>query len=379
MAILITTLSVMISEHVVHWLRLSMVHGVGPMLGRRLLAATGGMDALWAATAGELKSIDGMGSQLLAALAASHPDPATEIVRQCAARQIGILCPDDPDWPAALASVDDAPLLLFYRGDPACLQHVPMLAIVGSRRASREGLLLTRRWSRYFTQHDIAIISGMAFGIDGAAHGGALEGHGITIAALGCGLLALTEEQERQVAAIARRGCVISEFMPCQSARPEHFPRRNRVIAGLAQATLVMEADIRSGSLITARLAAEYGRDVFAVPGSVLASNHAGCHQLIRDGAILLERAEDLPRQLGVKTDISAELRARKQYHPTDAGEADILMLMAGEAVHLDLLAETCGLTLPELSPILLRLELQGVIERLPGSRYLLAMELSDT
>jgi len=369
----------MTSEHAAAWLRLSLTHGVGPMLGRRLLAATGGVDALWAATASELESVNGMGPQLLAALAASHTGPAEDILMLCATQQIGILCPDDPEWPSALADLDDAPLLLFYRGDPACLSHRPMLAMVGARRASREGRLLTRRWSGYCSQQGLTIISGMAFGIDAAAHAGALEAHGATIAVLGCGLLTLTEEQQQQVAAIAGQGCVLSEFLPGQPARPEHFPRRNRVIAGLAQATLVMEADIRSGSLITARLAGEYGRDVFAVPGSVLASNHAGCHQLIRDGAMLIERAEDLLQQMGVKAGMSAALRAGKHYHPTNAREADLLMAMAGQAVHLDLLAETCGLTLPELSPILLRLELQGVIERLPGSRYLLAMELSDT
>jgi len=367
------------SEHALLWLRLAMVPGIGPMLGRRLLAATGGIDALWSATACELKSVDGMGPQLLTALGASHPAPAADILTRCRSAQIGLLCPDDPDWPPALAGVDDAPLLLFYRGNPACLYHEPMLAMVGARRASREGRLLTRRWSRYFCQHDIAIVSGMAFGIDGEAHGGALEAGGTTIAVLGCGLMALGEQQQRQVAAIARRGCVVSEFLPEQSARPAHFPRRNRVIAALAQATLVMEADIRSGSLITARLAGEYGRDVFAVPGSVLSCNHAGCHQLIRDGAMLLDSAETLLQLLGLNGDRSTEMQAGKQYRPADAGEARILMAMAGEAVHLDLLADTCGLTLPELSPILLRLELQGVVERLPGSRYLLAMELSDT
>jgi len=367
------------SESALQWLRLAMVRGIGPMLGRRLLAATGGIEALWSATACELKSVDGMGPQLLAAIGGSHHAPVADILTQCRSMQIGLICPDDPDWPMALAGVDDAPLVLFYRGNPASLQHVPMLAMVGARRASREGRLLTRRWSHYFCQHDIAIVSGMAFGIDAAAHGGALEAGGTTIAVLGCGLMTLSEEQQTQVAAIARHGCVVSEFLPAQSARPAHFPRRNRVIAALAQATLVMEADIRSGSLITARLAGKYGRDVFAVPGSVLASNHAGCHQLIRDGAMLLDRAETLLQLLGLNNDRSTEMRTGKQYRPADAAEARILMAMAGEAVHLDLLADTCGLTLPELSTILLRLELQGVIERLPGSRYLLAMELSDT
>jgi DNA processing protein len=214
----------------------------------------------------------------------------------------------------------------------------------------------------------------MAYGIDAAAHGGALESSSPTLAVLGCGLGRLSEEQQRQVEAVSRQGCVVSEFFPDVSARPEFFPRRNRIIAALAQATLVMEADLRSGSLITARQAAGYGRDVLAVPGSVLASNHAGCHQLIRDGAELAESAENVLQHLGWL----AESIVRKTYTPNSAEEALILRLLDRETMHVDALAETCGLTVPELSPILLRFELQGVVERLPGSRYLLAVELRD-
>ncbi|MDQ6993681.1 MAG: DNA-processing protein DprA [Mariprofundus sp.] len=367
------------SDSRLNWLRLSMVRGIGPMLGNRLISACGNIEALWQMSTKELPPIDGMGPQLLTALKNSSRQQAEQLFRQCKTAQINLLCPDDTDWPPMLRSIDDAPLILFYRGNAERLSHQPMLAIVGARHASAEGKLLTRRWSRYFAERKLAIISGMAFGIDSSAHGGALEAHGITIAALGCGLQCLNEQQQRQVAAIAKNGCVISEFRPDQSARPAHFPRRNRLIAALAQATLVMEADIRSGSLITARHAASYGRDLFAVPGSVLSGNHEGCHQLIRDGAMLLEKAEQLLCEINYHEDgPDKHPHADKIYHAADKFEAEILTKMAGQAVHLDLLAETCSLTLPELSTILLRLELQGVIERLPGSRYVLAMELSN-
>jgi len=250
-----------------------------------------------------------------------------------------------------------------------------MLAIVGARRASREGNLITRRWSRYFSDQGITIISGMAYGIDAAAHGGALEGCSDTVAVLGCGLLALTELQQAQLQAISGQGCVVSEFMPEQSARPEQFPRRNRIIAALARATLVVEADLRSGSLITARLAANYGREVFALPGSLLAGNHAGCHQLIRDGATLASDPASVMQDLGwvsVENQIKSQA---KSYQPNSANEAKILDQLQRDSLHLDELSETCGLTIPELSPILLGLELQGVIVRLPGSRYQLSAE----
>ena len=359
------------------WLRLSMVRGIGPITGRRLVQAVGGMDRLWSQSPHAWQAIPGIGPQLLSALE-KYPDPAVEaaiesIIRLCKQHGIGLLCPDDPGWPATLQPFDDAPLLLFFRGDAACLNDPHMLAVVGARRASRESAVITRRWCSYLSGHQVCIVSGMAYGIDAAAHGGALEGDAPTIAVLGCGLAALAEQQQRQVQAIAKQGCVVSEFLPTVAARPEHFPRRNRIIAGLSHATLVMEADVRSGSLITARQAADYGREVFAVPGSVLGGNHAGCHQLIREGATLAENADELLQAMGWMAAATGRHHSEKSYCPADAKEAKLLQALAGGSMHLDHLAESCGLTVPELSPILLRLELQGVIERLPGSRYLLA------
>ncbi|WP_238701290.1 DNA-processing protein DprA [Mariprofundus erugo] len=367
------------SARAARWLELALVHGVGPMLGRRLVAAFGGIEPLLAAAETGLPSVPGVGPQLSAALAHGHKDEALALLARCEAAGIGVICPDDDLWPPSFELLEDAPLLLFVKGNPSVLGGERMLAVVGARKASREGVLLTRRWSHYLASHGVSVVSGMAAGIDAAAHGGALEAEGITVAVLGCGLLALNGEQPRQVEAVARQGCVVSEFFPAQSARPEYFPRRNRIIAGLAQATLVMEADLRSGSLITARLAAEYGREVFAVPGSVLGSAHAGCHQLIRDGAVLVEQADQLLQQMGWQGADLPSRNRKMEYNPVDAQEAAVLAALAGGALHLDSMAETCGLTLPELSPILLRLELQGVVERLPGSRYLLASELCKT
>ena len=231
------------------------------------------------------------------------------------------------------------------------------------------------RWSRSFSDHGITTISGMAYGIDAAVHGGALEGLSPTIAVLGCGLASVNEVQQAQIEAICRQGCVISEFLPDQGARPEQFPRRNRIIAALARATLVVEADLRSGSLITARCAANYGREVLAVPGSVLSSGHAGCHQLIEDGAMLAQDPASVMRQLAWQGDSIKSGKRKRTFQPGSENEAKIVEILGRESLHLDELTETCGLTLPELSPILLGLELQGVIQRLPGSRYQLSLE----
>jgi len=187
---------------------------------------------------------------------------------------------------------------------------------------------------------------------------------------LGGGLATLPHRQETQVSAIIEHGgCVISEYLPHQVARPDFFPRRNRIIAGMSQATIIVEADVRSGSLITARLANEYGRDVFALPGSVLNGGHAGCHQLIRDGAaLLIDDAELIIQYLGWQVQSTPKSAPVGE----NAQENKVLNALQHEILHLDAISESCSLTVPQLSSILLTLELRGAIERLPGSRYTL-------
>ncbi len=357
------------SRAVSGWLRLSLIHGIGPRIGRQLVGASGSIAAVWGNSPADWRHIDSIGDKLIQVLKQSGPDQASHILRQCEASAITVICPDDETWPA-FDAMDDAPLVMFVKGDPITLNHPKLLAVVGARKASREGRMLTRRWCRSLAGRGIGIVSGMAYGVDAAAHGGTLEGNNApTIAVLGCGLAAsFNPEQQRQVAAVANHGCVISEFLPEMEARPEHFPRRNRIIAGLATATLVMEADIRSGSLITARQATSYGREVMAVPGSVLSGYHAGCHQLIRDGAALVESPEDILRTLRWHADPTHSKVSH--YKPANIPEAEILKTLRGEIMHIDALSRYCGLTVPELSPILLALELLGVVESLPGSRY---------
>jgi len=350
-------------------LRLSLVRGVGSYIGQRLYDACGSFEGLWNMSAIEWQQIEGIGPKLVAGLSASTDTKATRIAQQCALANIQILCRDDELYPDLLACLDDAPLVLFIQGHGQALSHVQNLAMVGARKCSRESQLLARRWSQWFSNHQVSIISGMAYGIDTAAHGGALQGETATIAVLGCGLLALQGRQKEQVASIIEHGgCVVSEYLPECAAKPENFPQRNRIIAGLALATLVIEADIRSGSLITAHQALGYGREVLAVPGSVLNGGHAGCHQLIRDGATLVDSSEQVMALLGWGVEKTSKVLPEGE----NQQEKDVLSALERDILHLDALSEACGLTVPELSPILLGLELRGVIERLPGSRYTL-------
>ncbi len=357
------------SDSALAYLRLVMARGIGPRTGRQLVSACGSIHHLWSKPDEALRQIDGVGPKLIASLKEVNRSRAESVVERCRHGNISLICLEDEGYPQQLKTCEDAPLLLFARGDIAALHGPHMLAVVGARKASRESRVIARRWSAYCSKHGVTIVSGMAYGIDAAAHGGALEGDSPTVAVLGCGLDALSGRQKLQAEAIAARGCVVSEFLPDTIARPEHFPQRNRIIAGLSEAIVVIEAGLRSGSMITAGQALSYGREVCAVPGSVLNDAHAGCHQLIRDGAALIDSADALLRLLGWTRQVET---AYESYTPVNSEEGKILAALKREIMHLDSLADACGLTVTELSPSLLALEMQGVIERLPGSRYTL-------
>jgi len=357
------------SDAATGYLRLVTARGVGPRTGRQLIAACGSIEQLWSESARVWGQIEGIGPKLTEALLNTSPQTVDSIVKQCRHLNVDLVCLEDEDYPQQLKACDDAPLLLFTQGDIASLNSPRMLAVVGARKASRESRLIARRWSAYCSRQGVTIVSGMAYGVDAAAHGGALEGESPTVAVLGCGLGTLSDSQKQQADAVAGQGCVVSEFLPDTEARAEHFPRRNRIIAGLSHAALVIEAGIRSGSMITAGQALAYGREVFAVPGSVLTDAHAGCHQLIHDGALLADSADRILEALGWSQPV---VRPADTYVPVNAEESKILDALKQEVMHLDALAAACGLTVTELSPSLLALELQGVIERLPGSRFAL-------
>ncbi len=355
------------------YLRLSLVPGVGVMIGQQLIEAFGSIQAIWQQSAAQMLTIDGVGPKLVQALSSARSPAAQQqrdkLIQSCEQQGIHIICPDDDVWPKGLTACADAPFILYARGQLDCLRSEKILAMVGARKASAEGKLITRRWSSFCAQRDVCVISGMAPGIDSAAHGGSLDAGQAGIAVLGYGLEAGSLQQQKQIKALAEKGCVLSEYLPQTTARAGFFPQRNRLIAGIAQATVVVEGGLKSGSLITARQALNYGREVFAVPGSVLNGIHAGCHQLIQDGAILASDAEIILQHLHWQQPSITT----SSYQATSATEAQILSALGKEVLHVDALAEHCCLTVPKLSTILLNLELQGAIEKLPGSRYTLS------
>ena len=291
---------------------------------------------------------------------------------------------DEADFPPQLETIPQPPAALFVAGDPSVLLG-PQVAIVGARSASAQGLATARDFARTLCRSGLTVTSGMAGGIDGAAHAAALEVGGKTVAVVGTGPDLVYPRKHRDLAArITESGAIVSEFPPGVEARPDHFPRRNRLIAGLALGTLVVEAGLQSRSLITARLAAEAGREVFALPGSIHNPLAKGCHRLIREGARLVETAAEVIEALTPLAQAQgAGLRARLdaldapkvavQGVPPRSQDPDYVSLLAalGDApASLDELAGRTGLTPAALSSMLLLLELEGAVSPAVNGRW---------
>ena len=278
-----------------------------------------------------------------------------------------ILAMGEPTYPGLLRQIPDPPIVLWCRGRPELLD-CPGVAIVGSRAASAAGLAMAKHLGREVSRAGLVVTSGLARGIDGASHRGALESGGLTIGVLGNGVdVAYPAEHCDLMAAIAATGLLVSEFPPGARPYPSHFPLRNRIISGLSRAVVVVEANERSGSLITARSALEQGRDVLAVPGPVAPGNHRGCHALIKDGARVVESVEDILEELRwVRPAPASPNRDEKSLSVNVLDE----VIKRGEVLTLDDLAARSGRPVPELLAVLGRLEVAGRIARMAGGTF---------
>ena len=354
------------------WLRLTETPGVGPATCRTLLRAFGLPEAIFEATHDQLMRVVPHGT---ANALRRAPEPAVQELisrTQAWARQPGnhIVTLADTRYPAALLETADPPSLLYVKGRVELLMR-RTLAIVGSRNATPQGLADARRFAAALATSGYTIASGLALGIDAAAHEGALAAGaagGSTIAVIGTGADIVYPAAHRALAhRIAEHGVIVTELPLGTTVSAHQFPRRNRIIAGLARGVLVIEAATRSGSLITARLATEAGRDVFAVPGSIHSPLSKGSHQLIRQGAKLVESVADVLEELADPTveGAPASVAREGEHEPVDP----VLAALGFDAVLADDLAVRCSLDVAHLSARLLDLELAGAIVRLPGSR----------
>jgi len=286
---------------------------------------------------------------------------------QCANGQMGLICQHDPAFPSLLKCIPDAPLALYYRGEIEVLER-PAVAVVGARRASRFGLDLAMALGRGLAGIGVTVVSGLALGIDGAAHRGALEGQGATVAVLGSGLDRVQPISHQPLAGriLARGGLLVSEYPPNRPATAYQFPERNRLISGLCAGVVVVEASARSGSLITARLAAEQGREVMAVPGAPGLPNSSGANRLLKSGAALIESVDDVLAELGLSTDPIAPRENGAGFRGIALSEELVAVLdqMDSQASDTETLALALGLSIQECAVRLTELELGGFVQR---------------
>ncbi len=363
-----------------HWLRLTRTPGIGNEGARKLLAAFGLPDSVWQQSASALQQVvspkqaaalrvepDGLAALLALTLNWLHGAEADGIERR-------IVTLGDADYPPCLLALDDPPLLLYLMGTGhlSAPWLTRSIAVVGSRNPSAQGAANARSFSRSLGQAGLTVVSGLALGIDGAAHEGALDSvlpgaqHLATIAVVGTGLDRVYPARHRDLAhRIACHGLLVSEYPIGTPPLSANFPRRNRLIAGLAQGTLVVEAALKSGSLITARLSAEQGKDVFAIPGSIHLTQARGCHALIKQGAKLVESVQDVLEEMGATPMATPAM--------TDAlpdADQGLLKALGFDPVGLDALQARSGLATADLQAQLMTLELDGKVARLPGGLF---------
>lgn len=353
------------------WLRLVQADGVGDVALRRLLGAFGLPERVLGATRGELQQVVSESQAGAVLRVRDDAQVAAQVERTLAwAGEAGnaIVTLGDATYPRAMLEIPDPPPILYVKGRLELLGERG-LAIVGSRNATAQGAANAANFARALSDAGITVVSGLALGIDAAAHRGALEGGGSTIAVIGTGADIVYPARNRELAhAIAERGAIVSEFPLGTSALAANFPRRNRIISALSRGVLVVEAAQRSGSLITARLAGEQGRDVFAIPGSIHSPLSKGCHVLIKQGAKLVDSVADILEELGAAP---AGGTGRREHGAEEVSpeHARVLQAMGYDAVGFDALRERTALPAERLSAVLMELELAGRVAQLPGAR----------
>lgn len=367
------------------WLRLRLTPGAGDSSARKLLASFGLPAAIFQQTEPSLTQVVSP-AQAKALLIVPEDLAALEQKTwdwlQAEPHTRRVLTLADPAYPQSLLNIEDPPLMLYAIGTeqawgPQGLNAVQYrcLAVVGSRNPTAQGLANAHDFAASLAQSGLTIVSGLALGVDGAAHEGALDGgaldHVTTIAVVGTGLDRVYPRQHRVLAhRIAQRGVILSEYPLGTAPLAAHFPMRNRIISGLSRGTLVVEAALQSGSLITARMALEQGRDVFAIPGSIHATQARGCHALIKQGAKLVESAQDVLEELHLEATPASGASVASVEGASSAQESDLLIALGFDPCGLDALQARTGIDTPSLQAQLMALELDGQVARLPGGLF---------
>ena len=363
-------------------LLLNSIPDIGPVRFKSLKEHFGNLSQVFQSSVSDLRAVEGISENLARKILAAAGGKAVSVekeLKSCDVHGIRILTLEDSQYPSLLRTLVNPPPLLYCKGRIEILTE-PSLAVVGTRKPTPYGEKVAAQFSRELSDLNLVLVSGMARGIDTVVHRATLEARGKTIAVLGSGLLKIYPPENRGLAgSIAGSGLLVSEFPLESSPEPGHFPQRNRIIAGISLGTVVIEADEHSGALITARLAAEQGKDVFAVPGPITSKMSLGPHRLIKEGAKLAQTVDDILEEIALLKD---SLFDRSKKRPpagssqNDAGgsrtleEKKILELIGMEPLPIDALLSQSKLSPGEFSKTLLSLELKGTVRSLPGKRY---------
>jgi DNA processing protein len=356
-----------------YWIGFNRVRGIGPARLRALLDAFGSIDAAWNASEGALRDV-GLDRRSIASLveARNHLDLPTELLKLQRAG-VHVLTWEDAQYPGALRTINDPPPVLYVRGQLRP-EDAWAVAVVGTRTASVYGREAARTLATDLVRAGVTIVSGLARGIDAQAHRAALDAGGRTIAVLGSGVDIIYPWEHRNLAGeIAEHGALVSEYALGTKPEASNFPPRNRIISGLSRGVIVVEAGDQSGALITADFAAEQGRDVFAVPGSIFQKGSRGTNRLIRDGAQPVLSANDVLESLNM-TDASEQVQMQMLL-PTDATEAVLLEQLSDDPAHVDEVGRASGLPIATVSSTLALMELKGLVRQVGGMKYVRARE----
>ncbi|ERN41524.1 DNA protecting protein DprA [Rubidibacter lacunae KORDI 51-2] len=364
------------TEERAYWLAWSRVPGIGPVTLKRLSDRFGDVRAAWEAPPADLRGIDGIGPQSLEVIRQERDrlDPDTLLVNYSRTNP-QFWTPADPGYPSLLLETPSPPPVLHYRGRPEILDDPkPFVAIVGTRYPTAYGRRWTRTMSTALAARGFTIVSGLAAGIDAEAHRGCLDVGGKTISVLGTGVDVIYPASNRALYAdIERQGLILSEYPDGTQPERGNFPARNRIIAGLSRAVLVMEAPTKSGALITARFANEFGRDVFALPGSLDNEQAVGCLGLVNRGAQLILSEGHVLELLGEMPQLDLVDMAPAPVAPPpdlDPQLADVLAVLSADSLPFDLVVQQVGTAASDVSAALLQLELFGLVVQVPGMRY---------
>jgi len=362
-----------IAEDPIKAIELYLVPGIGSSYFRSLVKSMGSPSEVLSASKKSLESVPGIGPQAAEAIVTSdNQKKASELwerLNQVNGRMTSIW---DEDYPKNLKEIHDPPVLLFIRGSlPA--PNETLIAIVGTRKPTMYGVRQATGLAEGLAQSGIGVVSGMARGIDTASHEGALQAKGRTYAIFGCGIDYIYPPENKSIAQkIEENGALISEFLPGTAPDPGLFPRRNRIISGLCAGVIVVQGGVKSGALITAKLALEQGREVFAVPGNIDEKESSGPHQLIRSGGILVNSAEDVIEELGMTSSgVSAVEVTPESFPQLNPTELEVVQQLSREPVHIDALVQAVRRPVASILADLLNLEMKGWVAQMPGKLFL--------